>query len=92
MDRDPGTGRKMINQYLVLHEIGHGTHGRVRLGRDMSVDVPADELEVDLATGSGPFCAIKIVERNPKKKRLNGLGKQRALGRTQGAKLVAENE
>jgi hypothetical protein len=26
----------MINQYLVLQEIGHGTHGRVRLGRDMT--------------------------------------------------------
>lgn len=75
----------------MLHEIGHGTHGRVRLGRDMSVDVPPDELEADLATGSGPFYAIKIVERNPKKKRLNGLGRQRAL-RTDGAKLVDQNE
>ncbi|KLT41721.1 kinase-like protein [Cutaneotrichosporon oleaginosum] len=95
LDRDPGTGRKMINQYLVLHEIGHGTHGRVRLGRDMSVDVPPEELEADLATGSGPFYAIKIVERNPKTKRLAGLGRQRALARSGGAsaaKLVAENE
>jgi [calcium/calmodulin-dependent protein kinase] kinase len=85
----------MINQYLVLHEIGHGTHGRVRLGRDMSIDVPPDELEADLATGSGPFYAIKIVERNPKTKRLAGLGRQRALARSGGAstaKLVAENE
>lgn len=85
----------MINQYLVLHEIGHGTHGRVRLGRDMSVDIPPEELEADLATGSGPFYAIKIVERNPKTKRLAGLGRQRALARTggaSGAKLVAENE
>lgn len=50
IERDPGTGRKMINQYLVclncvsvliqqvLQEIGHGTHGRVRLGRDMSIE------------------------------------------------------
>lgn len=84
----------MINQYLVLHEIGHGTHGRVRLGRDMSVDVPPEELEADLATGNGPFYAIKIVERNPKAKRLAGLGRQRALARSGGdaGKLVAENE
>ncbi|BEI88945.1 uncharacterized protein CcaverHIS019_0203070 [Cutaneotrichosporon cavernicola] len=92
LDRDPGTGRKMVNQYLVLHEIGHGTHGRVRLGRDMSVDVPPDELEVDLATGSGPFYAIKIVQRNSKIKRLAGLRQQKRNGSPGTAKLVAENE
>ena len=26
----------MLIRYQVLQEIGHGTHGRVRLGRDMS--------------------------------------------------------
>jgi len=36
MDRDPESGRKMINQYVVHHEIGSGTHGRVRLGEDVS--------------------------------------------------------
>ncbi|GMK56998.1 hypothetical protein CspeluHIS016_0308380 [Cutaneotrichosporon spelunceum] len=95
LDRDPGTGRKMVNQYLVLHEIGYGTHGRVRLGRDMSVDVPPDELEVDLATGSGPFYAIKIVQRNSKTKRLAGLRQQKYAARNGSpstAMLVAENE
>lgn len=38
-----------------MQEIGYGTHGRVRLGRDTSVDMSPDggDLEADLATGSG---------------------------------------
>lgn len=39
-----------MNQYLVLQEIGHGTHGQVRLGRDMSVELPPEE-EGDLGLG-----------------------------------------
>lgn len=53
----------------------------------MSVDASQDELENDLATGKGPFYAIKIVDRNGKK-RLPPFGRR---GR-EGAKLVAENE
>ncbi|KAL7424084.1 hypothetical protein Q5752_001669 [Cryptotrichosporon argae] len=95
LERDPETGRKMINQYLVLHEIGHGTHGRVRLGRDMSAEVPTDDnAELSPDTGThGCYYAIKIVDRNPKKKRLTGFSRQKALrgGRTDG-KMVNENE
>ncbi|KAL1406897.1 hypothetical protein Q8F55_006309 [Vanrija albida] len=90
MDRDPETGRKMINQYLVLQEIGSGTHGRVRLGRDV---FEAGDADIDPASPSGPgLYAIKIVDRNPRQKRLNALGRNRGAGRTDGGKLVAENE
>ncbi|CAD6582924.1 MAG: hypothetical protein TREMPRED_003439, partial [Tremellales sp. Tagirdzhanova-0007] len=92
--RDPGTGRKMINQYLVLQEIGHGTHGRVRLGRDLSVELPAgDDGDLGLDIGSNAFYAIKIVDRNPKQKRLTGFSRQRgASGRTDGGKMVNDSE
>ncbi|GHJ87177.1 hypothetical protein NliqN6_3579 [Naganishia liquefaciens] len=30
------SGRKMINQYVILKEIGRGQHGQVRLGQDIS--------------------------------------------------------
>lgn len=43
LERDPESGRKMINQYLVLHEIGHGTHGRVRLGQDLSIGLGGED-------------------------------------------------
>jgi serine/threonine protein kinase len=33
---DPSTGRKCVNQYVILHELGKGQHGVVRLGRDTS--------------------------------------------------------
>jgi hypothetical protein len=49
MDRDPGSGRKMINQYVVLHELGHGTHGRVRLGQEVYPE--AGDTEYGDATG-----------------------------------------
>jgi len=39
LERDPESGRKMINQYIVKHEIGHGTHGRVRLGEEVTVEL-----------------------------------------------------
>lgn len=92
--RDPETGRKMINQYLVLHEIGRGTHGTVRLGRDMSVDLPAAAAG-DLGEAgqllppspphagsfpSAPFYAIKMVDRVPRRKKLQTLRKGPAMG------------
>ncbi|ORY27162.1 kinase-like domain-containing protein [Naematelia encephala] len=85
LERDPETGRKMINQYLVLHELGSGTHGRVRLGRDMSAELSGDEG----AQSGVAYYAIKIVDRNPKRKRLAGLGRQRGKD---GGKMVNENE
>lgn len=49
MDRDPESGRKKINQYVILHELGYGTHGRVRLGQE--VDEVTNE-PVDRGYGS----------------------------------------
>ncbi len=49
MDRDPGTGRKTINQYVVLHELGYGTHGQVRLGQEID---PVTGDAVDRGQGS----------------------------------------
>ncbi|WVQ98761.1 hypothetical protein IAU59_005892 [Kwoniella sp. CBS 9459] len=98
LHRDEGTGRWMVNQYRVLHEIGHGTHGRVRLGEDLSEDLPVgDEGDVGLGISStrGPRYAIKIVDRNPKKKRLTGLGRHKGGGLKsgrEGAKLLNESE
>lgn len=55
VDFDPISGRKIINQYEVIDELGRGVHGKVKLGRNMD---------------SGKFVAIKIVERFSKKRRL----------------------
>ncbi|OCF55699.1 CAMKK/ELM protein kinase [Kwoniella mangroviensis CBS 10435] len=95
VQKDHGSGRWMINQYRVLREIGHGTHGRVRLGEDLSAQLPIDEggdVGLGISQG-GPFYAIKIVDRNPKKKRLTGLGRQKGTksGRD-GAKMLNESE
>ncbi|ORX39912.1 kinase-like domain-containing protein [Kockovaella imperatae] len=87
LDRDPETGRKMINQYLVRHEIGHGTHGRVRLGEDISAE---NGLEDSDAEHERAFYAIKIVDRSSKKRRLGGLSRQKGNG--EGANMVNESE
>jgi hypothetical protein len=81
----------MINQYVILREIGRGQHGQVRLGQDVStpehsragssVALPQSrgagagtsrgmqaEKEGVGATGGGSFWAIKIVDRQPKRK------------------------
>lgn len=55
IDVDPISGRKIINQYEIVDELGRGVHGKVKLGRILP---------------SGTFVAIKIVERYSKKKRL----------------------
>ncbi len=33
-DVDPETGKKMINQYIVIRELGRGVHGKVKLCLD----------------------------------------------------------
>ncbi|WVQ89023.1 hypothetical protein IAS59_002770 [Cryptococcus gattii] len=78
--RDHESGKWMINQYRVLSEIGSGTHGRVRLGQDMTAEIPAADDDGDLHPPASPdnsFYAIKIVDRNPKRKRLTGLGRHK---------------
>ncbi|KIV99272.1 hypothetical protein, variant [Verruconis gallopava] len=55
IDFDPISGRKVINQYEVIDELGRGVHGKVKLGRNLN---------------DGTFVAIKIVERYSKRKRL----------------------
>ncbi|KAG8936074.1 hypothetical protein FRC02_004699 [Tulasnella sp. 418] len=52
------SGRKMVNQYIVMEQIGKGQHGKVRRGIDST---------------TGEIVAIKIVERVPKHRRL-GMG------------------
>lgn len=55
VDRDFTTGRKIINHYEVIEEIGRGVHGKVKLARDLD---------------NGKNVAIKIVPRFSKKRRL----------------------
>ena len=49
------SGRKLINQYEVIDEIGRGVHGKVKLARSLE---------------TGEFVAIKIIQRFSKKRRL----------------------
>ena len=60
VDVDPISGRKLINHYEIIDELGRGTHGKVKLGRDLSTD--------------GTYVAIKIVERFSKRRKLGKLG------------------
>ncbi|KAF2840613.1 kinase-like protein [Patellaria atrata CBS 101060] len=55
VDVDPISGRKIINQYEVIDELGRGVHGKVKLGRNLE---------------SGRYVAIKIVDRYSKRRRL----------------------
>lgn len=55
IDSDEITGRKLINQYEVIEEIGRGMHGKVKLARNLE---------------TGDFVAIKIIPRFSKKRRL----------------------
>nr|KAJ3420320.1 hypothetical protein HK105_005814 [Polyrhizophydium stewartii] len=52
-DYDPQTGNKMINNYMVIREIGRGVHGKVKLCID---------------TETNEKWAIKIVEKNAKRR------------------------
>jgi len=55
IDSDITTGRKLINQYEVIEEIGRGMHGKVKLARNLE---------------TGENVAIKIIPRFSKKRRL----------------------
>ncbi|KAF4984534.1 hypothetical protein FZEAL_310 [Fusarium zealandicum] len=55
IDSDTITGRKHINQYEVIEEIGRGMHGKVKLARNLD---------------TGENVAIKIIPRFSKKRRL----------------------
>ncbi|KAJ3498388.1 hypothetical protein NLG97_g1162 [Lecanicillium saksenae] len=55
IDNDNVTGRKVINQYEVIEEIGRGMHGKVKLARNLE---------------TGDNVAIKIIPRFSKKRRL----------------------
>ncbi|ORY56075.1 uncharacterized protein BCR38DRAFT_119571 [Pseudomassariella vexata] len=55
VDLDMMTGRKLINQYEVIEEIGRGMHGKVKLARNLE---------------NSENVAIKIVPRFSKKRRL----------------------
>lgn len=52
---DPVSGRKIINQYEIIDELGRGVHGKVKLGKDLA---------------HARYVAIKIVERYSKRRRL----------------------
>lgn len=60
VDVDPVSGRKIINHYEIIDELGRGTHGKVKLGRDLHTD--------------NSYVAIKIVERFSKRRKLGKLG------------------
>ncbi|KAI1769129.1 kinase-like protein [Hypoxylon sp. FL1150] len=55
VDMDNITGRKIINQYEVIEELGRGVHGKVKLARNLE---------------TGDNVAIKIIPRFSKKRRL----------------------
>ncbi|KAG5997192.1 hypothetical protein E4U43_002702 [Claviceps pusilla] len=55
IDLDSINGRKTINQYEVIEEIGRGMHGKVKLARNLE---------------TGENVAIKIIPRFSKKRRL----------------------
>lgn len=55
IDSDLATGRKLINQYEVIEEIGRGMHGKVKLARNVETNENV---------------AIKIIPRFSKKRRL----------------------
>jgi len=55
VEHDNVTGRKYINNYEIIEELGRGVHGKVKLARN---------------TENGEFVAIKIIPRFSKKRRL----------------------
>ncbi|EAA27566.1 serine/threonine protein kinase [Neurospora crassa OR74A] len=55
VEHDYTTGRKAINQYEIIEELGRGMHGKVKLARN---------------TQTGDNVAIKIIPRFSKKRRL----------------------
>ena len=55
VDVDPISGRKVINQYEIIDELGRGVHGKVKLGRNLNTE---------------EYVAIKIVDRSARRRRL----------------------
>ncbi|KAE9377427.1 kinase-like protein [Stipitochalara longipes BDJ] len=55
VEQDFITGRKLINQYEIIEEIGRGVHGKVKLARSLE---------------TGDYVAIKIIQRFSKKRKL----------------------
>ncbi|KAK4167370.1 putative Serine/threonine-protein kinase [Cladorrhinum sp. PSN259] len=55
VEHDFTTGRKLINSYEIIEELGRGMHGKVKLARNLE---------------KGEFVAIKIIPRFSKKRRL----------------------
>jgi serine/threonine protein kinase len=55
VEQDFITGRKLINQYEIIDEIGRGVHGKVKLARSLQTQ---------------EYVAIKIIQRFSKKRRL----------------------
>ncbi|KAL1837166.1 hypothetical protein VTJ49DRAFT_4196 [Mycothermus thermophilus] len=55
VEHDYHTGRKHINNYEIIEELGRGMHGKVKLAKDVN---------------TGEFVAIKIIPRFSKKRRL----------------------
>ncbi|KAF2635844.1 kinase-like protein, partial [Massarina eburnea CBS 473.64] len=55
VDVDPVSGRKIVNHYEIIDELGRGVHGKVKLGRNLETNA---------------HVAIKIVERHSKRRRL----------------------
>ncbi|KAK4226470.1 putative Serine/threonine-protein kinase [Podospora fimiseda] len=55
VEHDFATGRKLINSYEIIEELGRGVHGKVKLARNLE---------------TGEFVAIKIIPRFSKKRRL----------------------
>jgi serine/threonine protein kinase len=55
VEQDFITGRKLINQYEIINEIGRGVHGKVKLARSLE---------------TGDYVAIKIIQRFSKKRKL----------------------
>ncbi|KAI8636596.1 kinase-like domain-containing protein [Parasitella parasitica] len=54
-DYDPHTGNKMLNNYMILKEIGRGVHGKVKLAQHM---------------GTGELAAIKIVDKKNRRRQM----------------------
>lgn len=59
VNHDVYSGKKIINEFEIIEELGRGEHGKVKLGRDLEKDMPV---------------AIKIVPRFSGKRRLGRLG------------------
>lgn len=58
-DVDPVSGRKLVNNYEFFEKLGSGTHGTVKLGKNLD---------------TGELVAVKIVRRFSKKVRLGKSG------------------